>query len=128
MKSASPEEASRIVDRTQGCPYLLDLSLAELFSPNGYSYLAFRIINGRHVTKAQLRRARVRHPETAVPGLILEYEDRVRRGEVKRPGRPNANIRHHLLVTLIRLDYPGVPAPFSELPPPRRRSMARLDG
>jgi hypothetical protein len=108
MKSASPAEASRTVDRTHGYPYLQDQSLAEMFRSDRYPYLVFRIVNGKHVTKAQLRAARMSNQETAAPDLILEYEHRVRRGEVKRPGRPNANIRHRLLLTLVRLDYPGV--------------------
>jgi hypothetical protein len=108
VKSTRPEVISRTLDKAQGCAYLQELSIEELFRVDGYPYLAFRIVNGLHVSKAQLQLARMANSEVAVPDLILEYEERVRRGEVKRPGRPAANLQHRFRVAMVRRDYPIV--------------------
>jgi hypothetical protein len=84
------------------------MSLATLFQEDRFPYLAYRIGDGDYVTKAELKRAKAAHEGEPVPEIIRHYEERLRRGEIKRPGRPAGGYWHHGMCCLVRLRYPKI--------------------
>lgn len=99
---------ARVIHRVPDIPYSKGMPLGTLFKADGFPYLAFRIVNNEYVTRLQLKKARALHPGEPVPEIIRDYEERLGRGEIKRPGRPPASLGHNLMVYQARKTYPGL--------------------
>jgi len=76
------------------------------FREGGFPYLARKIIHNQYVTKKELRRTKDAHKGEPVPSIIRDYEERLSRGEIKRPGRPFGNCRDTLMKCMVRIKYP----------------------
>jgi hypothetical protein len=89
-------------------PAFADQSLAALFTPGTFIYLARKIAQGHHVTRAELNAVKRSNPAAQIPAIVQDYEHRVDRGEVKRPGRPRASLSDCLRIYVARRTYPGL--------------------
>jgi len=89
-------------------PVFAEQSLKTLFTPGSFVYLARKIAQGHHVTRAELNAVKRRNPAAQIPPIVLQYEGRLDRGEIKRPGRPRASLGHCFRIYLVRRTYPGL--------------------